>query len=169
MEQLSTILNEINDNLKIIVNHITTKEKKEKKETSKKTTKKIKKKEKVKEKTVKKEKKQTTKKKKEVVYTKKKTYLTKYKNGILLHGNTFDYKTIIKSFGGFWNKVYKGWIVSHNCFDDIIKEIDSISYDDKIIDKQLIDENEEPFVIKYKKKIIENDLDDNILFDSDSD
>ena len=88
----------------------------------------------------------------------------------LLHGNTFDYKTFIKNLGGFWNKSYKGWIVSQTHFEEIIQEISEIAYEDKTIDKHLQDEDGNSYTLYKKKKSEEQDEDEeNFLLDSDSD
>ena len=163
---METILTEINENLKTIITLLkqTDSEKNEKKQ--KKTT----------EKKEKKTKKSTTKTKAKTkteikMKSKKKTYLTKYTNGILLHGNTFDYRSFIKSIGGFWNNVYKGWIVSESYFEDIAKEITELSYDNKTLDKNLIDQNGNPYTLYAKKKTntTKSTEDDDFLLDSDSD
>ena len=151
---METILSEINENLKTIIsllkNNNETKPKTKKKKTEK-PNKKVK----------------TEKKKTEKPKTNKKTYLTKYLNGILLHGNTFDHRSFIKSLGGFWNKVYKGWIVSESCFDEIIREITELAYENKTLDKNLTDENGDPYTLKKRKKT--KQIDEENLLDSDSD
>ena len=166
---METILSEINENLKTIIsllkNNNETKPKTKKKKTEK-SNKKVKTEKKKTEKPNKKVK--TEKKKTEKLKSNKKTYLTKYLNGILLHGNTFDHRSFIKSLGGFWNKVYKGWIVSESCFDEIIREITELAYENKTLDKNLTDENGDPYTLKYFKKL-KKLIDEENLLDSDSD
>ena len=158
--KMETILSEINENLKTIIsllkNNNETKPKTKKKKTEKPKTEKKKT-----------EKPKTEKKKTEKLKTNKKTYLTKYLNGILLHGNTFDHRSFIKTLGGFWNKVYKGWIVSESCFNEIIREITELAYENKTLDKNLTDENGDPYTLKKRKKT--KQIDEENLLDSDSD
>lgn len=42
-----------------------------------------------------------------------------YKDGVLIHGSTFEHKDIIKSEKAFWNSDLKGWIVSKNSAENI--------------------------------------------------
>ena len=48
---------------------------------------------------------------------KKKIRLAQYKNALLLHGDTFSKKDIIKKVGGIWSYNNKGWILSNDSFD----------------------------------------------------
>ena len=157
MVQNNKLLEEINNNLKLLVEHLVKNSGEKKKKTK-----------------VKKEKKVKTYSTKS--YGNKKTYLTEYQNAILMHGNTFDFKDVIKSKGGFWNSLNKGWVLSTDVKDDIMCVIEGIVSTDGKMDKELKDEYGEPFVIgrksspklKEKPKKKENNK-SNCLFDSDSD
>jgi len=47
--------------------------------------------------------------------------ITKYSNVILITGDTFDKKKIIKNEGGYWSPQYKGWITKKNQSSVILK------------------------------------------------
>ena len=53
-----------------------------------------------------------------------------YKDGVLIHGSTFEHKAIIKSEKAFWNSDLKGWIVSKNSAENIcnLLRAESIKY-----------------------------------------
>ena len=89
-------------------------------------------------------------------YGNKKTYLTEYKNAILIHGNTFDFKDDIKSLGGFWNGLNKGWIMSLSSKELIMEQISDIVVSDTKLSKSIKDEDGEPFQPRSPKVKINN-------------
>lgn len=48
--------------------------------------------------------------------------LAKYKNGIILTGDTYDKKDTIKKYKGWWTPTMKGWTVKLEYYDKIKKE-----------------------------------------------
>lgn len=74
--------------------------------------------------------------------------LTKYTNFIVITGDTFDKKSIIKSCGGFWSPGNKGWIVKIENFKNINSKIQNYA-----INVQIIEENKELPIDTTKKTI----------------
>ena len=74
--------------------------------------------------------------------------LTKYTNFVVITGDTFDKKAIIKNSGGFWSPGNKGWIVKIENFDTIRSKLQKYT-----INIQIIEENSELPVDTTKKTI----------------
>jgi len=61
-----------------------------------------------------------------------KILITEYKDVILITGNTYDIRPIIKSYDEgsrpTWNSEFKGWVLSkENNVDDMVKELDEVT------------------------------------------
>tara|TARA_Y100000389_G_C17279169_1_gene422024 strand:- start:350 stop:679 length:330 start_codon:yes stop_codon:yes gene_type:complete len=67
----------------------------------------------------------------------KKIMLTNFKNCLLLHGNTYPYRSTIKQLSGKWNTKHKGWIVPKNQLSVVLQEIKEINYNGVENEKQL--------------------------------
>ena len=91
----------------------------------------------------------------------KKTIMSEYKNAILLFGNTYDIKHLLKSFGGKWNSKNKGWVLPLFKKDRIISLVKNLVCNDTHINKILKDDSGED----YEFVEVKNDF----LDDSDSD
>ena len=103
---------------------------------------------------------------------KKKIYLARYKNGMLLHGDTFSKKEIIKKVGGIWSYNNKGWVLPTEGFDYITSKIHDLQYNrDKIFQYDLLDKNDVPYKLTSKKveeEKVSNDIDEYYLLNKDS-
>tara|TARA_B100000925_G_C22003750_1_gene472577 strand:+ start:708 stop:1184 length:477 start_codon:yes stop_codon:yes gene_type:complete len=68
--------------------------------------------------------------------------LSVYKDAILIGGNTFDRRDLIKGFGARWNPEHKGWTVSSNRLDYVRQELEkyfeNVTYIDNKKNKNLI-------------------------------
>ena len=91
----------------------------------------------------------------------KKTIMSEYQNAILLYGNTYDIKHLLKSFGGKWNGKNKGWVLPIFKKDRIINLVKNLVCNDANINKILKDDSGED----YEFVEVKNDF----LDDSDSD
>ena len=74
--------------------------------------------------------------------------LTKYTDFIVITGDTFDKKSVIKSCGGFWSPGNKGWIVKIENFENIKSKLEKHA-----INLQIIEENNQLPVDTTKKTI----------------
>ena len=75
----------------------------------------------------------------------KKTYMSEYKNAILLHGNTYDIKHLLKSFGGLWNSANKGWVLALNKKERIIDLVKNLVCNNTKMSKTLKNDNGEEY------------------------
>ena len=91
----------------------------------------------------------------------KKTIMSEYQNAILLYGNTYDIKHLLKSLGGKWNGKNKGWVLPIFKKDRIINLVKNLVCNDANINKILKDDSGED----YEFVEVKNDF----LDDSDSD
>lgn len=169
MEQTNYILNNIDNKLQLLIDLF-------KKSINGKTSSNI-----IKKKTKHKKKKKTDTKKQEIkvnvfkekqIDYKKKIYLAQYKNALLLHGDTFSKKDIIKKVGGIWSYNNKGWILSNDSFDYIVSKIPDLQYNrDKIFEYELLDKNNIAYKITSKKIEEEKasvEMDEYYLLNTDS-
>ena len=53
--------------------------------------------------------------------------INKYKNNMVICGDTFNKKSLIKSEGGYWSPTHKGWIVKLSNFDKIKSKMEKYS------------------------------------------
>ena len=65
--------------------------------------------------------------------------LTRHPNGLIVSGDTYDKRGIIKKFSGWWTPEFKGWTVRENKYSEIKKELDlsSKKITERISDKIL--------------------------------
>jgi hypothetical protein len=65
--------------------------------------------------------------------------LTRHPNGLIVSGDTYDKRGIIKKFSGWWTPEFKGWTVRENKYVEIKKELELSSkrFTEKISDKVL--------------------------------
>ena len=115
---------------------------------------------KIKSKKSKKSKKKSKKYDSEKIYNKK-TLMTEYNDKLLLHGNTYEYRSIIKENGGFWNKDLKGWVLPLDSKIKISENIENIVTN--VLEKNL--EGDNSSTNKKSMSTIAN----HCLIDSDSD
>lgn len=112
--------------------------------------------------------------KKKIVIKTGNVILTRHPNGIIISGDTYDKRAIIKKFSGWWTPEYKGWTVRANKYEAIKEELNSSSktLTEKISDKNLkIDDldNKNSNVNSISENNIDIDLPDNLDFISDED
>ena len=101
---------------------------------------------------------------------KKKIYLARYLNAMLLYGDTFSKKDLIKKVGGIWSYNNKGWILSNDSFDYITSNIKDLQYNkEKIFQNELLDKNNIAYKITHKNVEESNDINDYYLLNTDSD
>ncbi len=53
--------------------------------------------------------------------------IKKYINNLLITGDTFDKKQIIKKSGGYWNPENKGWLIKIDKFEEIKQNLELVS------------------------------------------
>ena len=163
MEDTNNILSSIDNKLNLIVNLLTKKNKKSKNKNSR--TKKV---NETKVKIIKTESKKIKNVFKEDY--KKKIYLARYQNAMLLYGDTFSKKDLIKKVGGIWSYNNKGWILSNESFDYITSNIKDLQYNrDKIFQNELLDKNDIAYKITHKNVEETKDIEDYYLLNTDSD
>jgi hypothetical protein len=77
--------------------------------------------------------------KKKLVIKSGNVILTRHPNGIIISGDTYDKRTIIKKYSGWWTPEAKGWTIRLNKYESIKKELESSSkiFSEKISDKNL--------------------------------
>ena len=65
--------------------------------------------------------------------------ITKYNNGSVLTGDTYDKKGIIKKYKGWWTPTMKGWTVKLEYYQHIKEELlnCTLRLTEKLIDKKL--------------------------------
>lgn len=64
--------------------------------------------------------------------------LTKHPNGCIVTGDTYDKKTIIKKYKGWWTPEAKGWTVKLNNFEELKSDLEASS---KTIVENISDES----------------------------
>jgi len=99
--------------------------------------------------------------------TSKKTLMTEYNNKLLLHGNTYDYKDILKQNGGFWNKELKGWVLPKSSKEVISQDIKNIVTN--VLDKDFGLDDDSPVKSFSPPKTYNKSAYNECIIDSDSD
>ena len=84
---------------------------------------------------------------KKVIIKQGKCNLNVYRDAILITGNTFDRKELIKSFGGRWNSDNRGWTLNINKLDEVKialeKYFETVNYNDDNDKTNLLREQED--------------------------
>ena len=60
----------------------------------------------------------------EVIIQKGNCNLSVYKDALLISGNTYDRKELIKSYGARWNSEHKGWTININKLTEVKSELE---------------------------------------------
>lgn len=112
--------------------------------------------------------------KKKVIIKTGNIVLTKHPNGLILTGDTYDKRAIIKKYSGWWTPEVKGWTVRNNKYISIKKDLidSSKTFTEKVSDKELvIDDIEQPSQNKTinSNNVREIDLQNSYGFISDDD
>ena len=83
---------------------------------------------------------------KKIIIKKGNCTLNVYKDALLIGGNTFDRRDLIKGFGSRWNPEHKGWTVSVNKLEHVKEELEkyfeSVTYNTSNKYKNLIAKND---------------------------
>lgn len=84
---------------------------------------------------------------KKVIIKQGKCNLNVYRDAILITGNTFDRKELIKSLGGRWNSDNKGWTLNINKLDEVKisleKYFETVNYNEDNAKNNLLREQED--------------------------
>jgi len=109
--------------------------------------------------------------KKNVVIKSGNVTLVRHPNGIIISGDTYDKRAIIKKHSGWWTPEAKGWTVRLNKYESIKNDLESSSktFSEKISDKNLKIEEFDKKNDKSVNSHINIDLDDGFDFLSDDD
>jgi hypothetical protein len=101
------------------------------------------------------------------IFKRGKIIMRVYKDTILLTGETFDRKELIKSYNGKWDATNKGWIVSRDKLDklklDLEKYSEQLDYDE--LNEYLI----EPKKVESKPKLNDQSFNTCQIMDDDDD
>lgn len=114
--------------------------------------------------------------KKKIVIKTGNVVLTRHPNGIIISGDTYDKRAIIKKFSGWWTPECKGWTVRANKYSALKTELENSSktLTEKTSDKNLkIDDLDSAKNSNVNNVVSENNIDidlpDNLDFISDED